>query len=218
MCYSAMLQQNAKKFGIHYKVRMDEDFGETLKIRVFPHTEYPVIIEKEGTREVHTMNYSLIPSWSKERKPKFSTYNARVETLCKKPTWREPVKTRRCLIGLTSFFESCYSGTHAGNIVEFFPSTEGQLLSAAGIWGEWIDKSTGEIVESFAMITTKPSSFIEKVGHDRSPLFLPESAYSEWLKEKPWTCDRAQEFLLDSYKSPNLDVKIDQELKSKKKV
>jgi putative SOS response-associated peptidase YedK len=42
-------------------------------------------------------------------------------------------------------------------------------------------EKTGEVIDSFAIVTTEPDEFIKKTGHDRSPLFLPEAQWSHWL-------------------------------------
>lgn len=220
MCYSAMLKQDAQRLGLKYEIRIGDehpDFRlEPWSVRVFPHQVFPVVRELHQEREILEMNYSLIPKWSDARKPKFATYNARIETLCDKATWKEPAKRNHCIVPLTSFFESCHDGTHAGNIVEFSSIKEGEVLSAAGIWDEWTCKTTGEKLLSFAIITTKPSPFIERTGHDRSPVFLATDSALEWIKEGNWNCNKAKSFLDEHAVHPALDVKIERALKSSK--
>jgi putative SOS response-associated peptidase YedK len=194
MCYSAMVRQSRKSYRLYYGLHDQADDRESFNYRAFPHGEFPVVVQTDTERRIKLMNYSLIPAWSKTRKPKFSTYNARLETLCEKPTWRESIKTQRCLVGITSFFESCYEGTHAGNIVEFRAKNE-NLWTAAGIWSEWIDNETGEVLDSFAIINTEPSKFIKEVGHDRSPVFLPQSAFEFWLQPSSRNCKDTVKYL-----------------------
>lgn len=212
MCYSAMIRQNAQKYYLTFDVRQQRDLNEEWEFRVFPHLEFPVVLELQGERTVQSMYYSLIPKWSKERKPRFATYNARVETLCEKATWRTPIQSQRCLVGLTSFFESCYQGSHAGNVVEF-SERQGEVLAAAGIYEEWTDPQTGEIVPSFAMITTSSRGFIKDVGHDRSPIFLPNSHFDQWLSPSKVSCIEAKSFLLESGVQPEFSVQIERPLK-----
>ncbi|MDG0816264.1 SOS response-associated peptidase [Bdellovibrio svalbardensis] len=150
---------------------------------IFPHTEAPVIVRKEEKSQVQLMNYSLIPSWSKERKPKFATYNARIEEVLAKPSWKDPFKTRHCLVPIKEFYESAYKGRFAGHKISIFNAHQA-LLTAAGIYDEWYDQKTGEIVQSFAILTTEPTQEILDAGHDRSPIFLQETACKEWLDGK----------------------------------
>lgn len=209
-----MLRQSVKQFGLKFEISDLSSNTDYWNLRIFPHGSFPVVIEEDGHRIVKEMNYSLIPNWSNVRKPKFSTYNCRLETICEKPTWRTPVQSRRCLVGLTSFFESCYQGSHSGNVVEFISQNE-ELLVAAGIWEQWVDKTTGELVNSFAIITHIPNDFIKSVGHDRSPLFLPQATdvLERWLKPHSISCQSAKDFLLENKIYPELSVKIERPLK-----
>ncbi|MBT3648120.1 MAG: hypothetical protein HN542_07765 [Flavobacteriales bacterium] len=53
----------------------------------------------------------------------------------------------------------------------------------AGLWDRWTDKETGEIIDSFAIITTTPNSLLQKIGHHRSPVILEQSEERLWLDE-----------------------------------
>jgi putative SOS response-associated peptidase YedK len=60
---------------------------EAIDERFLPHKPAPVIKAVDNKFSLEWMNFSLIPSWSKERRPKFATHNARLESLGEKPTW-----------------------------------------------------------------------------------------------------------------------------------
>lgn len=51
-----------------------------------------------GGRELITLTWGLVPSWSEEPKTEFSTINARAETVAEKPAFRSAFRHRRCLI------------------------------------------------------------------------------------------------------------------------
>ena len=51
-------------------------------------TQTAATVDAEGYRERH---WSLIPAWSKAPKLKYSTFNARAESLADKATFRKPV-------------------------------------------------------------------------------------------------------------------------------
>jgi len=148
------------------------------------------MIQEAGKKVLTEMVFSLIPAWSKERRVKFATHNARLISeeekphheipIYQKPTWREPFAKRHCLVPMTKFIEPIYTGPLAGNMVRFFPR-EGQVFVAAGIWEEWVDKNTGEVVPSFSILTDDPAPYIAKMGHDRTPVFLGQAHFDEWL-------------------------------------
>ena len=102
--------------------------------------------------------WGLIPHSSKTRKPMtttgkpMSTNNARRETLASAWTYRFPwSRGQRCLIPCDSFDEP-YWGT-GKNIWWRFHRSDGEPWALAGIWSEWTDPATGEMVPSYSMIT-----------------------------------------------------------------
>jgi len=162
------------------EVRID-DFESYHNLLIAPHRPAPVIVAQDQNHTLKTMKFSLTPRWSKEAKPKFATHNARIETISEKPTWKEAFQKRHCLVPMTHFIEPIYEGEHAGYMVAFHRSDEGWLM-AAGIWEEWVDKKSGEVTESFSIITGEPPRFIAKMGHDRCPIFLEGCAQKDWLR------------------------------------
>lgn len=80
------------------------------------------------------------------------TNNARIETVASKPTYRDAWKRgQRCLIPAVSFDEP-YWGT-GKNIWWRFRRADGQPWALAGLWSEWTDRTTGEVVPNFTMLT-----------------------------------------------------------------
>jgi putative SOS response-associated peptidase YedK len=170
---------------------------------IYPHAPAPVIVSHDGRPELELMSYSLIPSWSKVRKPKFTTYNARIEDIRSKPTWKEPFKSKHCLVPVVHFLESVYKGSFEGHNISIF-AKDHHLLTAAGVWDSWFDQKTGEEVHSFAIITTEPPQDILEAGHDRCPVFLSQESRFDWIhsKMKP---DDGYDYLLSSQEEVKWD-------------
>lgn len=103
-------------------------------------------------RELVVGQWALIPWFAKERKLKFPTCNARSEELSGKASYKLPwAREQRCIIPALSFFEPNWeSGKH---IAWRFNRADGQPWGLAGLWNTWIDKGTGEVVESYTMLT-----------------------------------------------------------------
>jgi putative SOS response-associated peptidase YedK len=216
MCAQFLIQASLRELEKFYGLDADliEDFD--WEERIVPSRLAPVIRENsDRKRTLGGLEFSLVPSWSKERKIKFATHNARVETIAEKPTWKVPFLRRRCLVPLKGFIEPIYEGSHKGNMV-VFRAKSSHLLSAAGIWDCWHDKETGDKVESFAIVTKTPNEFVRKSGHDRMPIFLREEYFTQWLaggkreaKELYNILEEGHQFELD------LEVEVDRPLKSK---
>jgi putative SOS response-associated peptidase YedK len=101
-------------------------------------------------------------------------------------------------------------------MVKFFEKNH-EILAAAAIWDQWVNKETGEVLESFSILTDNASLFVKKIGHDREPVFIKDTFFEEWL-----SCPETKgELLIKSLRSNkaqyDYDVAVDRPLKSKKK-
>lgn len=177
--------------------------------RITPYTNAPVVTHNG----LHLMNFSLIPSWSSEKKQKFATYNARIESVAEKPTWRKPFETKRCLIPMSSFIEPIYDHEYAGNMVAFSQPNH-EALFAAGIYDHWVDKKTGEVIDSFAILTSPALEFVKRIGHERSPIFLPQEAFKHWLAPETKNPQHLLSFLKEHRLNPPLMVEKDRPMKA----
>jgi putative SOS response-associated peptidase YedK len=109
------------------------------------------------------MQWGLIPHWSKDGKGGASLINARVETIVEKPSFRESIQWRRCVVLADSFYEWRTEGGRKFPYRIKLPKDE--LLLMAGIWDEWNN------VKTFSIITTEPNAEMAKV-HNRMPVIL----------------------------------------------
>jgi len=103
-------------------------------------------------RELVVGQWSLIPWFAKERKLKFPTANARSEELAAKASYKQPwARGQRCIIPALAFFEPNWeSGRH---VPWCFRRADGEPWGLAGLWNTWVDPATGELVESYTMLT-----------------------------------------------------------------
>ena len=96
------------------------------------------------------------PRWTQERSSRYATFNARAEDLEQKPAFWASFQDRRCLVVASSFYEWAREGT--GRAARKRPHAVGlrdrSPLALAGVWDRWVDRATGEVVESCAVVTT----------------------------------------------------------------
>jgi putative SOS response-associated peptidase YedK len=202
---------------IHKIIKNDYNF------RVFPRTEAPILIQnKNGEIEVINAEFSLIPSWwnpekaakkTKTNRPLFATHNARFETIDQKPTFKESFHRRHCIVPINSFFESSLFGTRfAGNRLKI---SSGGTLLAAGCYSDWINKTTGEVITSFTIITADPNFEIFSSGHDRMPIFLSKDSAMQWLGNEGEDLASLKSFLANANEKERLvtNIEIDRPLK-----
>ena len=148
---------------------------------VFPTDPVDTVVAQDGQRELIQMRWGLVPFWwSKPLKElRLATFNARVETVTTKPFFREPFKSRRCLMPVSGYFE--WQDTPSGKQPWYFTARDGSpVLTVAGLWDQWKNKETGERIKSCAMIITEPNAFVAEV-HDRMPVLLAPEQFEHWL-------------------------------------
>ena len=184
MCAQFMIRGSARLIGEHFQARMAPELTHRdYEDRVVPFKPGLVVVRREGHRELREMRFHLTPRWSKEERVKWATYNARLDSIETKATFKAAFRENHCLVILNGFIEPIYKGDYAGYMVQFH-RPDGLWMAAAGIFDQWVHPTTGEIVESFSIITDEPDEFVAKTGHDREPLFLRPDYFDEWLEPK----------------------------------
>lgn len=119
---------------------------------VYPRAQGPFIRAAVGGPELAVGQWGLIPFFAKAANLPYSTHNARSEELAAKPTFRDPWKRgQRCIIPAMSFDEPCWET--GKNVWWRFRRADGAPWGLAGLWNTWLDKATGELVESYTMLT-----------------------------------------------------------------
>ncbi len=213
MCAQFALKTEANKLSLQGEIKISEDL-KTVDSRFLPHSIAPVIVSTNNDFKLTGMHFSLVPSWCKKSKVKFATHNARIESVTEKPTWKIPFKSQYCLVPITSFFESVYTGPEAGNIIEF-KQENNNLLFAAGLFDFWKDVHKPELsFYSFTILTQAPSDFILEHGHDRIPIFVKDELVLDWLNNINKETDLVKSKLLSISYHPELIVSIDRPLKA----
>jgi putative SOS response-associated peptidase YedK len=158
---------------------ISEEPDWTPRYNIAPTQPVPVIRQnpKEPRRELSLMRWGLIPSWAKDSSGAAMMINARAETAATKPAFRDPLKTRRCLVPADGFYEWQRAGKAKQPYC--FEVKEGQLFAFAGLWERWKDP-TGRLIESCSILTTTPNAVTSSV-HDRMPVILDRADYDLWL-------------------------------------
>lgn len=125
------------------------------------------------------MRWGLIPSWSKTGTTDVPLFNARAETVEEKPSFRNAVKRRRCLIPADGFYEWQSRGKSKQPF--FISLKHSPLMAMAGIWEEW-EGPNGELLDSAAIITTQASAEMSAYHH-RMPVILAPEHWPLWLEQ-----------------------------------
>ncbi len=93
----------------------------------------PILRHEESVVVVDPMQWGLVPSWSKDPNVGSKMINARSETITEKPSFRQSVPRRRCIIPMSGFYEWDRSDPKR-KIPYFVTREDGHLMLVAGIW------------------------------------------------------------------------------------
>lgn len=145
-------------------------------------TYAPVIKPREhgeaGYEMVPAM-WSLVPSWWKKplSEKKFSTFNARAETINEAATFKGSFRHHRCIIPMSGYYE--WSGPKGDKTPFAITVRNRRWFACAGLWNRaMID---GSEIDTFTLITTEPNDATAGI-HTRMPVILDPMDYQAWMR------------------------------------
>jgi putative SOS response-associated peptidase YedK len=148
---------------------------------VAPQSLQPVVRlnTETGERELTIMRWGLVPFRSKDGKASFSTINAKSETVATSPAFREAWKTRRCLVPADWFYEWQKLDEKTKQPFAIALKND-EMFAFAGLWETWKDKTTGQKLQTYTVLTTDPNELMAPI-HNRMPVILHRQDYGKWL-------------------------------------
>lgn len=219
------MKAKASELALKLKIKIFEDINYDVSVRGFMKTDVaPIILFEKGELVIKNAAFSLCPTWSKEYPCKFSTYNARLERenpktgaqefIFQVPTWKDSFNNgKTCLVPMQAASESSYFGTHAGKMVRFSTKKD-EIFFVVGLYSEWLDKKTGEVKETFTLLTDDPYQFFFDTGHDRSVIIIKDSKMEEWLKNQKMKPQERFNFIRDNRISLDWKAETEREMKA----
>ncbi len=221
-----MYDQNWKKLSKYFNLELSKVPEDELGTRVFPRETTRVIAQHKGKYYLPEMVFSLTPSWSKTPTVKWATHNARLnrvnaktnksEKIYEVPSWKESINKHHCIVPFNKFYESCREkGIAKGHEVSFSDIDSNKTLFGAGIYSRWQGVVNDEkiAINTFALITTEPSDFVENIGHDRMPVFLDIENSLKWMNQDFQDKEKAYCFLQNKSLTPDLNFEKIRKLK-----
>ncbi len=184
MCFHYAVTKQKAEIEIQLGVTWDDAWQPVFHASGFTFLQMPVITQKQPDT-IQMFNWGLIPHWVKTMadadKLKALTLNARSETVFEKPSFRSYIPNNRCLIIADGFFE--WMDFQKKKYPHLIQMKNNELFCFAGIYSSWTDKSTGELINSFSILTTDANPMMEKIHNlkKRMPVIVPPSLYKKWL-------------------------------------
>ncbi len=178
MCGRAKLPDDVSEIKLDLKIDWDEFGDYRPRWNAAPTTKLPVVVSRNGERVLTAMRWGLIPSWAKDIKIGYSTFNARAEAVDTKPAFRAAWQAgRRCLVIADGYYEWRDADKQP------FAVALGNRgpMTFAGLWECW-RAPDGSDLKSFTIITTAANELLEPL-HGRMPVLLPPDCWGRWLGE-----------------------------------
>ena len=185
MCYSNSSTSTNVDLSKRYKKSIQSIPEQTIFYASgFTFPTWRVISKHEN---VQLMKWGLIPNWFNGNDTRViarSTLNARTESIHEKASFKSLVKSGRCIIPSTGFFE--WKHENRNKIPYFiFPSND-TVFSMAGLFDTWENPLTKEINTTFSILTCEANSFMAEIHNakKRMPLILPKKQEGNWLQDE----------------------------------
>ena len=118
----------------------------------------------------------LVPYWSSKPSTKFSMFNARSETLAISKAFREPLKSRRCVIPASGYYE--WKKEKSMKVPYYIEPSVDSGFAFAGLWDRW--QRGDKIIESCTIITASSPESMRHL-HSRIPIHLTVEQARSWI-------------------------------------
>jgi putative SOS response-associated peptidase YedK len=155
------------------------------RYNIGPTMTVPIVYAPAGEWVGEVARWGLIPTWWKKQAPPTLSFNARSEEAADKPMWRRNLRSARCLMPATGWYEwneqeqvRTVSGRTSNQPYFFYCPGEG-VVSIAGLWSVWRAPNGSEIL-SCALLTREAAGGAAAVHH-RMPVVLSRDLYAPWL-------------------------------------
>ena len=195
MCFHSRQSKEAELLEQRFNAKVEE--GCNVMSNHYTGAEHPYtpIITDVAKNKIQVFTWGLIPEWARDKSIQTYTLNAKIESLSEKPAFQSSI-SKRCLVLADGFMEwqsLDAKGKKKRQHLITLPNDE--LFAFAGLWSEWTHKITGEITQSYTVVTTEANPLMAEINNSkkRMPVILTPENESDWLAGKDvaefTTCD-----------------------------
>lgn len=183
MCF--YFQQSSSAQTLQHRFNASYKQDSLLTSSIYNGFQFPKtpIITHQHINEIQFFYWGLIPFWAKDNTIRKSTLNAKIETIHEKPSFKNVVNNR-CLVLADSFFEWQWLDDKGKQKQPYKLSLPNNTPFAfAALWSEWVDKLTGEIINTYTILTTEANELMSKIHNTkkRMPIIIDTANEINWL-------------------------------------
>ena len=186
MCYYKQDTALQHELENYYQAAFHAVYTPTFFENGFDFKAGPVIAQSRP-KEFQFFHWGLVPWWIKSRQEadqiRIRTLNCISEESFEKPAFKDSIRERRCIVPCTGFFEWRWFKGGKSKYPYFVHLRDQPLFTLAGVGSEWTDKSTGEVLLTYSVLTTRANPLMEKIHNSkkRMPVILQKQYERDWL-------------------------------------
>ena len=197
MCYHTALIADPVQLGRRFGRSVDRigDFRPLYHVSAFSHAEYPVVT---ADAQIGLFRWGLIPFWTRGLEDALAirnrTINARAETVFVKPSFREPIRRKRCLVPASGYFDWRHEADR--KIPYYITVRDRPIFAFAGIYDCWHDETTDETAATYSILTVPAAGPMRRIHNSRyrMPLILRNGDEERWLDPRLTDAEIAEFF------------------------
>jgi putative SOS response-associated peptidase YedK len=199
MCFHSKQTKSASQLENRFnaKIEKPELFRENAIYNGFTYPHTPIITNK-NTELIQEYYWGLIPTWSKDDEIRAYTLNARIETIKEKPSFKGVINNR-CLVIADGFYEWQWLDKKGTKKQKYLLTQKAnEPFAFAGLYSNWVDKSTGEIRNTYTIVTTEANALMSEIHNNkkRMPIILTTEREKLWLAGEE----------IDNFKKDEIDL------------
>ncbi|TAM65364.1 MAG: SOS response-associated peptidase [Microbacteriaceae bacterium] len=156
-------------------------------------TQPVLAIKNDGTHEITTLRWGLVPSWAKDPTGNARMINARIETVAEKPAFRVALRRRRATIVADAYYEWQRNSDGTKTPMRIYQRSDEPFLFA-GLWEVWRPRDAPEDepgLETCTILTGAPNGAGLARVHNRMPIILRPEHRDAWLTPEELTPEQA---------------------------
>src|SRR5262249_29438354 len=170
---------DGKRIFVRFKVaNTTPEMLSNLDVR--PTQQVPVLLTDH---QLTLMRWGLLPPWAKDASEGSKMINARAEGIEEKRSYKRPLRTQRCLLPASAFFEwqavTGVKGAKRAKVKYRIARKDGDMFGLAGLYDVWTSPA-GDRLTTCTIITTTPNKAVQPI-HDRMPVILLPEDEVAWL-------------------------------------